>query len=97
LNSYFGFERSISTISQDDVKAFFVQLSLRLSKCTMSRLFRHLKTVFKFAFDEGLLLSNPFSMKVHRRDTNEERQFYVSRDVSFRLLPFFSNDKKGTE
>ena len=91
---YFGADCSVSSLSVQDVQDFVCHLSSILAKTTLYRYIKGFKTVFKFAVEEGFIADNPFSVKVGYEQVNEQRQSYVSRDMSFRLLSFFRNDRE---
>jgi integrase len=93
LSDFFGFDCSVSQVTQSDVRRFYAHLSSLLQETSLSRYFRTYKTVFDFAVKEGFITANPFMLKVKRVDTNEERQFYISRDIAFKVLRSFRDDR----
>ncbi|GHT20073.1 hypothetical protein FACS1894189_9010 [Planctomycetales bacterium] len=90
----FSIDRSITSITQIDAEKFIAEISKVLADCTIPRLFRRCKTVFKFAVDNGYLQSNPFSFKVSRDDVNTDRHCYIDRETIAKILDSCQDDRE---
>jgi len=89
---YFGQDRSIATISVLDGKAFIGEFSQKMSKTSISSFFRHCRSFFRFAVDQGYIRVNPLGFKIERAHTDESRWHYVKSETIHKVLDACGSD-----
>ena len=99
LIRFFGYDRDITTITQDDAYQFRVWLDEHricrtkanpggraLSSNTIHKQVDNAKVFFTAAENRGLIKSSPFAKIVSSTTPNHERDFFVTRDMTERII-----------
>ena len=92
LVRHFGYDRSIATISVDDVKSFIGDLLRKQCKTSVSSVFRRCQMFFRYAVKQGFLSSTPFNFTIERVDSDESRWHYVTPGTIHKVLNFCRSD-----
>jgi len=87
LTEHFGPTKLLRDITPGDVDAFVVALRGEgMANATLGRLLKRCKQFFRAAERMKLIRENPFADVKPPAQTNEARKFYVSRDMTEKLL-----------
>jgi hypothetical protein len=92
LIMFFGNDCRIDSIGRLDCERFKNQHLGNLSACTISRGIRYCRSIFKFAIDVDWLQKNPFEKIVGRVDVNLDRQIYIDRETTYKVMACCQND-----
>ena len=99
LIRFFGYDRDITTITRDDAYQYRVWLGKQricrtkanpggraLSSNTIHKQVDNAKVFFNAAESRGLIDSNPFRLIVSATEPNRERDFFLPRDLTERII-----------
>jgi len=93
LVTFFGKDCRLGTIEKSDCERFRNQYLSDYSVCTVSRGIRRCRAIFRFAVESGWLQKNPFDKVCGVRvDVNVNRQFYVDREMIYKVLACCRDD-----
>jgi site-specific recombinase XerD len=92
LIEFFDKDRRIDSIEKSDCERFKNHYLVKYSACTLARVLRRCRSIFKFAVDTGRLVKNPFEKVSGNAEVNLSRQVYVARDMIFRVMACCRDD-----
>jgi hypothetical protein len=92
LLQYFGENIKVSSITIDEAEKFADMLEDVLSPCTVYRGLGTCRVLFSFAVDLQVISADPFADLYRGQRKNEERQYYVERNVIDKVLSLCSDD-----
>ena len=99
---YFDKSTPINAITKDDASKYNAHLqglvnANQLAAATKSDYIKKIRAVFKIALNKGLISVNPFEEIKAGKQTNEERQFYISMEETARIIEACKHSPYGTE
>jgi hypothetical protein len=86
LSRFFGLDTKVSSITKDEAIKFADFCEDTLSPCTVYRGLGSCRTIFGYAVELGVILSDPFATIYRGERTNEVRQYYVDRSTINKVL-----------
>jgi integrase len=88
LTTHFGVDRDISTINEGDADGFKLYLMGlgTLARTTISKRLQFARMFFRAMMRRKLIPSNPFAEVSSKAGAQGERQFFVTREATARLL-----------
>jgi integrase len=86
LVEYFGESKSLQSITPADAERWKRWLLDRLATASTCKHIKRAKTFFSFAVDDRLLSSSPFSKIKAGDDVNPDRQRFIDRKMSEKIL-----------
>jgi len=84
--AFFGEGIRLSQITEDKCKAFKSALEKRYSQATVSQTIKKVKGLFRFALKSKAIQANPFQEIPAGKESNMDRQFFVSSELAARVL-----------
>jgi site-specific recombinase XerD len=92
LSQFFGSDTKVSSITKDEAIKFADYSEDILSPCTVYRGLGSCRTIFSYAVELGVILSDPFATIYRGERTNEVRQYYVDRPTIDKVLSACTDD-----
>ncbi len=93
LRQFFGPNRQVSTITDDDANKFYQWLQKHYAVATYGRDIKRVKQFFALAVEEGLILRNPFRSMHGISATNTSRFHFVNLEDTARILEEINNPR----
>jgi integrase len=89
---FFGANVKVSSITKEKAEKFADFCEDALSPCTIYRGLGTCRAIFDYAVSKGVIAVDPFSNIYRGQRTNEERMYYVERDVIAKVLSYCSDN-----
>ena len=86
LIRFFGPDRQVSTITDDDANKFYSWLQKHYAVATYGRDIKRVKQFFALAVEEGLILRNPFRNMRGSSTTDTSRFHFVSIEDTIKIM-----------
>lgn len=93
LLEFFGPDRPIASLNQGDGDEFYRHLQTIVSKATAAGRSRRARQFFVYAIKKRWITENPFAGLRVGSQTNEERLFYVTKEMVDELMPQLPNSE----
>ncbi len=86
LVEFFGRDRDLKSISEDEARAWRNWLLARHAEATANKHIKRARQIFKLAVKRGAAIENPFDEVEAGSEVNEDRQFTVERPTVDKIL-----------
>jgi integrase len=78
--------KQLTNVTSEDACQFRKELAKRYAQATVSGDIKRIKAAFKAAVKQKLIFESPFDSVVAGKQSNDQRKFFVSRDVIERVI-----------
>ncbi|MGL6193901.1 MAG: tyrosine-type recombinase/integrase [Thermoguttaceae bacterium] len=84
----------VSSFSKQDAISFVLSCRRTMCEYFLARVIRHISSVFRLGVELGYCTENPFASFKFTDKLDGKKQFYISREISGKILNNFSNENE---